>query len=811
MDRRRPNPPAVTAARRPLRRRKLTEWYIDFLLAHRGAVIVFVSIATVFFTYQVRNLVINTNFFDLYPPRHPYIQLYQQYRKMFGGANVLVIAVETKGETIYTIDNIGKIDRITRALMETPGVDPYQVISITHPKLKNIDVSNWGISIHPLIFPSFPRNQADLDRIRNAVYSNQGIRGFYVSPDDKAATIFAGFWEEGTDLNMLFNRMQQLKQQEEDATTNIYVTGYPMLYAWIAHYYPWIVRVIGITACAIVGLLWFYFRTVQGVVIPLFSGVLSTVWALGFAALFKFNIDPLVLVVLVLITARALSHSVQSMERYHEEYYRLDDKDAAIRASYLGLFAPAFVSIAADGFAILTLAVAPIPLIQNLAFVCSFFIVTISVSVVTLHPIILTFVPPPRHDPMAGHRLSDRVYNGINGALVRLSHGRTRYALVALFFLTLVAGAYYSHQLKIGDVSIGKAILDAKHPYNVAYDFVNKHFVGSSQLVIIAEGDAPEAIQNGQVLDEIEEFQKYMEQGPDTGGSLTLTNMVRRCYRMYHEGEPRWEFVPDSPRDLGNLFFLISSGTSPGEMDRYFSRDYRNATITIFYRDYSNDVIKGAIERAKSFIDSHPMEHVRFRLAGGLMGVLAAVNEEVEWSYRVNIALVMVTVFFLSFMTYRSVLGALIVMMPSIVAQPLSEAFMYWWGIDANINSLPVAAVGIGIGIDYGYYVLSRIVEEYRKTPDFDIANSEALMTTGKAIMFTGTTLTAAVIFWLFFPMKFQAEMALLLALLLFFHIVGALVFIPAFVSLLKPRFLVVRGTVAAQEKVEVVAEGARV
>ncbi len=123
---------------------------------------------------------------------------------------------------------------------------------------------------------------------------------------------------------------------------------------------------------------------------------------------------------------------------------------------------------------------------------------------------------------------------------------------------------------------------------------------------------------------------------------------------------------------------------------------------------------------------------------------------------------------------------------------------MYWWGIDANINSLPVAAVGIGIGIDYGYYVLSRIVEEYRKTPDFEVANAEALMTTGKAIMFTGTTLTAAVVFWLFFPMKFQAEMALLLALLLFFHIVGALVFIPAFVSLLKPRFLVKRGTVAA-------------
>jgi uncharacterized membrane protein YdfJ with MMPL/SSD domain len=128
-------------------------------------------------------------------------------------------------------------------------------------------------------------------------------------------------------------------------------------------------------------------------------------------------------------------------------------------------------------------------------------------------------------------------------------------------------------------------------------------------------------------------------------------------------------------------------------------------------------------------------------------------------------------------------------MIPSIVAQPLSEAVMYAMGVDANINSLPVAAVGIGIGIDYGYYVLSRIVEEYQRFGDHDQAIEEALMTTGRAIMFTGTTLTVSVIFWIFFPMKFQSEMAILLTLLLFFHVVGALAFIPGVVSLLKPRF----------------------
>ncbi len=162
---------------------------------------------------------------------------------------------------------------------------------------------------------------------------------------------------------------------------------------------------------------------------------------------------------------------------------------------------------------------------------------------------------------------------------------------------------------------------------------------------------------------------------------------------------------------------------------------------------------------------------------------------EVEWSYRVNVPLIFFVVFLLSLATYRSFIGAVIVMIPSIVAQPLSEAVMYLLGIDFNINSLPVAAVGIGIGIDYGYYVLSRIIEEYEITNDFDEAIRRAIATTGKAIIFTGTTLVVSVMFWLFFPLKFEAEMALLLMLLMVFHAIGALVFIPAMVSLLRPRF----------------------
>jgi predicted RND superfamily exporter protein len=767
------------------------EAYVRFLLRHRWPVLILSSLITLFLGYELSHTQIQMNFLDFYPPGHPYTQLARKHARMFGSANVLVTAVEVKDGDIYNVETLNKINRLTIALMETSGVNPWQVLSIAHPKIRNIIITTSGVKVLPLFFPGPPQTPQDAARIKKAVYTNDGILDFFVSRDNKTALITAGFWESGLDFSKMKERLFKLQAEETDANHTIHMTGFPMLFCWIFSYKQWIFYITGLTVLSIVLLLWFYFRTMQGVLIPLFSGALSTLWALGFAGMLGFTIDLLMIVVFLLITARALSHSVQSMERYHEEYFRLGDKNAAILQSYLGLFSPALVSIAADGFAILSLAVARIPLVQKLAVVSSFWIFTISISVVTLHPIILTFLNPPRHDPKAGKRFSDKIYTTINRGLVKISRGNARYAMVGGFVVALIVGVYYSKQLKIGDVSIGKALFYGDHPYNVAYDrVIQQGFVGISSLTIIAEGKEAGVFRDVNALNALEKFQRYMERSsPMAGGSVSGVDIIRQLYLMFEEGIPKWAILPTDSHDVGNMFsyFLMTAGAPA--LERFVDKDMQNATITIFFKDYTHDTIMDALDRAKQYIADNPADNIDFRLAGGLFGILAAVNEEVEWSYRVNLYLVLATVFVLSFLTYRSLAGALIVMIPSIVAQPLTEAIMYWTNIDMNINSLPIAAIGIGIGIDYGYYVLSRITEEYVHFPDVDQAIEEALMTTGRAILFTGTTLTASVIFWLWFPMRFQAEMALLLALILFLHVVGALVFIPSMVSLFKPRF----------------------
>ena len=326
--------------------RRWMEAYINFLLRKRWAVLGLAVVLTAFFVYQLTHTKIQMNFLDFYPPGHPYMQLVKKHARMSGSANVLVMAVEVKQGDIFNVETLNKINRLTIALLETPGVNGWQVLSISHPKMRNIEISSAGIQALPLFFPGPPKTQVQADRIKKAVYTNDGILGVHVSYDTQMALITAAFWESGLDFGRMKEHLFRLQAEETDAQHVIHMTGFPALFCWIFEYQPWIIGITLLTVLSIMALLWFYFRTIHGVWIPLFSGALSTVWALGFAGALGFSIDLLMIVVFLLITARALSHSVQSMERYHEEYARLGDKDAAILQSYLGLFSPALVSVA---------------------------------------------------------------------------------------------------------------------------------------------------------------------------------------------------------------------------------------------------------------------------------------------------------------------------------------------------------------------------------------------------------------------------------------------------------------------------------
>jgi len=879
--------------------KRWVEAYLHFLLRHRLAVAAFVALATIGFALPLGSLRIHTDFFDFYPPAHPYIKMYQQFRRMFGSANVLTVILEVHHGDIYNPETLQKIDRMTKNVVESRGVIPYQILSIAHPKVKSINTYAGAIQVQEVFYPGVPKTQEDADRVKFAVYSTRGIRGMLVSQDDRAAAIHAGFWEEALDFNYLHDRLQALKAQEEDANHTIYITGFPWLFTSIMQYVPEIGRVFAVTGAALFFLLWNYFRTWTGIWVPMFSGILSGIWGAGFAAIVGFNLDPLVLVIPIFLTARALSHSVQSMDRYHEEYHRLGDKHAAIVESYSHLFAPAIASIVADGVGLLIIAgglwtslalnvtffiavsgsiatrvepparrwvfigaalaafavmtvltprvfpVAMIPLIRKVAIFGSFWVVSIFISVVTLHPIILSVINPPGvKSPSAAPtwlprgaraaaialggasalwafakiqvwhlltpvgwvalllgslalvRWSEQIYRGITRALLALSAGRRGWVTIAATVALFAGGWTFARTLKVGDMTPGAALLFPDHPYNVAHRKHNDKFLGASQLIIIADTGRDNGMKAVEPLTVIEEFADHMETAEGAGLSITIIDVVKQLARLYHEGEPKWAFVPDNPKHVAELFYVFTHTGQAGDLDRFMDATARYGSVTTLFHGYSHDIVMRAIGWAKRFArqyDENGEAPVKFLFAGGLFGILAAVNEAVEDSYWINLAMIFAVVAMCLYLTYGSFTGSLILMVPVVLSQVMCEAIMVIYRIDLNVNSLPIAAAGAAVGVDYGIYMFSRMIDAFDEGRDINDAVDYAISTTGKAIIFTATTMMAGTIFWWFGDLKFQAEMGMLLALLMGFNTFGGLVVVPALVKVLQPSFLVKR------------------
>jgi predicted RND superfamily exporter protein len=862
------------------------EAYLRFLLRYRGSVTIAVILFTASFGFALTKMRLHTDFFDFYPKFRtfadayadcreqgngvvgcilpsivrpgpdPYIKIYTDFRRMFGSANILSVILEVKNGDIYNPETLQKLDRITKHVVGLKGVVPYQILSIAHPKVKSITAREGALQIRELFYPSVPKTQEDADRVKFAVYSTKGVRGVFTALDDSAAVVHAGFWEEALDFRELHKSLMELKAQEDDANHTIYITGFPWLYTSVLQYSTQLLYVFGLTVLTLAFLLYTYFRTWTGIWVPIFSGVLSSVWGLGIAAVLGFNLDPLVLVIPIFLTARALSHSVQSMDRYHEEFYRLKDKHQAIIVSYSHLFQPAMSGIVTDGIGLLIVAVAPIPLIQKVSIFASFWIVSIFISVVTLHPILLSYIDPPPVQAVHAARtptvniwvgrlivyavvgiaialykthvvdsamlafllttpvlawywlqFGDRAYAAWTHWTIEATKGQRRWGVVALAAALFILFPIWGWTLKVGDMTPGAALLFPDHPYNVAYRKLNEKFLGASQLIVIADTKRPDGIKNAKTLAEIEEFSDYMQGAPSASASVTIIDIVKRLAQLYHDGDPKWGLIPENPKEIGQLFYVFTSSAQAGDLDRFMDSSGRYGTVLTLFRGYSNEIIKNSINFGKRFNDGQKGE-VDFMFAGGLFGILAAVNEAVENSYWTNLGLIFFMVFFCLYLTYGSLVAAGLLMIPVVLSQLAAEAMMVWLHIDMNVNSLPVAAAGAGVGVDYGIYHFSRMIDTYDEIGDLDEAVDYATATTGKAIIFTGTTMIAGTGFFYLSDLKFLAEMGLLLTLLMTFNKFGALIVVPALVKVIRPSFLLSRVPRAVPQPEQALATG---
>ena len=867
--------------------KRLLYWLGDKLIDYRHPVSILVLVVTGMFAYWGFQLHLVTSFGDLLPQDHPYVKIHNRYSGTFGGANNINIMLQVKDGSIFTVDTLNKIWKMTEALDKVYGVNHNQIDSIAHRTVRYLKVAAGGTMRAQPVMLEPVKTPEEAANIRRIVHNAENIYGLLVSLDDKAALIRANFIEGRLDYKRIFTEVNaNVVEPFGDRNTEVFVAGEPRLYGWVYHYAGDVFFILVITYCIEWVLRWMYFHDWRGALRPTITGLIAAFWGLGFIHLIGLALDPLMLVMPFLITARAVSHAIQMHDRYYEEFEKSGwHKRRAIVAAFAELFVPTLSGITTDAFGVLVILLVPVVMLQKLAITASWWILAITISEMLLNPIVYYYLKPPEPE-LVVMRERGGFRQAINWFVQRLLTRTGRWITVGAWLGLTVVALYFVRGLTIGDPTSASPLLWTDSPYNVSHKSIQDKFGGVEPLIVVNEGYDKDAMKDPATLRSMEKFQRYLERDPSVGYSFSLADIIRAVNMVFHELEPKWGVIPDSWVDVGGLFFIYFSGSPPTETAKYVDPSYTTAHVTFFCKDHKGENIRRIIKECKDFIsgseiddlginvaaqDGHVVvKEVRpepvwekagpswvvgsvasnespfkvgdrivqigklpvtneaelrtalmrqadtstlldfklersgqavestvsapwkavFKLAGGLIGTLAAANEELVRNDALMNFLGFFTMYMIMLFTYRSFASGLYLLAPLALSNIMVNAYMAVNNIGVNIHTLPLVTVGLGFGIDYGLYIVSRTIEEIRIRGDLEDSVREALETSGKAVTFTAVTMVISTVFWMSSNIRFNAEMGLLLAIWMGISYVGSQTLTPVLIVMLRPRFI---------------------
>jgi len=761
------------------------------IFAYPRVTISVILLITLFFAWQLPAVRLVSEFSDLLPQEHPYIQTHNEIRETFGGANNVVIVVEVAQGDIFDPDMLQKIHRITQRVDSISGINHNLVTSLTHRTTRRVWLNEFGTLKSAEYFDPLQKTftQQQLDKLKEDVLSNPRVYGLLVSPDLSSALIRGTLNEGELDYKKVFDEIQAIRNDEAAPGVKIYATGQPVLVGWVTSYVSEILEIFVFTILIMVVLLVLYFRKFYGVLLPVIGIVLTTIWGLGIISLLGYNLDPLMMVVPFLISARAMSHGIQLIERFYHESQD-NDKHTAARKTFEGLFRPGSLGVISDAIGLLLIALGSVPINDKLAVYASLWAVSVIFTVLIFIPALLIVLPESKNSEIKHNFLRkllptvSKISCTVNGA---------KYTLISVIFL-FVAGLFFSSKVQIGEADPGSPLLYQDHDYNVSSTAINNLYPGSEELFIVAHSDKPHGLKQPDVIRALADFQQFMMLDPDLGGTKGLPDLILQVNRIIHGGDPRWLAFPKDEFGSGGLMFTyMMSSPVPGALLEFIDADEQNANMVLYYKDHKGETIRRALHMVKQWMqtDIAQIDGFSLKLAGGVIGVTAAINEA---AYETNIVVIpLVFLLILVFVTvfYWSVHAGWLMLLAMSFATTLTYAYMGIVGMGINVNTVPVIAVGIGIGIDYSIYIMDRITAEMKNLGDLQKAIEKAISTTGVAIGFTAITLISGIVMWVFIStMRFQADAALLLIVMLVLNALAAMFIVPAWIMRFKPRFI---------------------
>ena len=758
------------------------------IFAHRKLIILVFALVTVAMLLVAwRGLRIDASFTKQLPLRHEYMQTFVKHQAQFGGANRVLIALIARDGNMFEPKFFNALKQATDEVLVMDGIDRGRVQSLFTPNVRYIEVVEDGIQAGNVVDAEFQPTPAAMARVRENILK-AGIVGRLVANNFSGALISAIVLEKDANgrpidpiavAEQLERRVRDriagtgIEVQAQGSGVDVHMIGFAKVMHDIAQ--GALAVVIFAIATLVLTLLfvWVYCQSFRVALVPVVCSVIAVIWQLGTLVTLGYGIDPLGLLVPFLIFAIGVSHGVQKISAVTDAVVEGLDPEAAARRTFRQLLAPAIVALLADLVGFITILYIPVQVIQEMAITASIGVSIVILTDLVLLPVLVSFV---KFDAGYKDRVAKRQHM-LTGWWRRLS-GITEKGPAAVIIGIAIAlalfGWWKGREAVIGDQAVGVPELRADSVYNRDSNIITREFsIGVDILNVIVETKEPACISH-ELMKQIDNFSWRMQNVAGVQEVISLPLIAKLAIAGWSEGSLKWREIPRNPDQLTQSTRYIETSTG------LLNAECNVVPVMLFLRDHKAATIVRVVAEVKRWRAANPVPGAQFRLATGNVGVMAATNEEVERTEFPILFGVFAAVILMCLVTFRSVTGTILVFLPLALVSVLAYAVMAMVGIGLKISTLPMVALGVGIGVDYGIYLFSRM-QQFLKTGDSVRAAYEKTMrVTGASIIFTGITLAIGVITWIFSPLKFQADIGLLLTFMFLVNMLGAIVLLPA-------------------------------
>jgi predicted RND superfamily exporter protein len=756
--------------------------FTDWVFSHRLVLVIGFGLFSLVMAWFALNTRVDASFNKSLPIEHPYIRVFTKYQREFGGANRVIIALMVRQGDIFTPEFFKLLKEVTDDVFFLPGVDRSQVQSLFTPNVRYIEVVEDGFSGGNVIPATFKPTREGLAQVRENIIKS-GKVGQLVANDFSGAIVSAQLQEmdpsTGRKLDYLrvaraLEAIRTWVERESGGAVQVHIIGFAKVMGDVGDGAKGVLILFGLSIIVTTLLVWQYAGRWKLAGAPVLCSFIAVIWQLGSLTALGYGIDPLSILVPFLVFAIGVSHAMQMMRAFRSAVFSgCDTSLAAAKSAFAQLLVPGGVALLADTVGFLTILVINIQSIRELAIAASLGVGVIIITNLFLLPIILSSLrlPPAYGEWVTARRTrTDRIWARISA---EMKPGPS--LIVIAVWLGLGAwGFYQSQKIKIGDLFAGVPELRQDSRYNRDTRIITSKFsIGVDILSVLVES-APNGCVDYDVVSLMDQFENYMRGVPGVHSVISLASVAKIVNAGWNEGSLKWRVLPHNQQSLAQAISPIDTATG------LLNADGSVMPVMLFLTDHKAETLRTVTDAVKAFSAAHPSLKVKFLLASGTAGVMAATNEVVQAAQFPIVAWVFGAVTALCLVTFRSLRATLCIVLPLAIVSCLGYALMVYLQIGLKTSTLPVVALGVGIGVDYGIYLFARLQKALHDGEYFEDAMFTAFKETGSSILFTGFTLAIGVSTWIFSELKFQADMGLLLTFMFLVNMLGALLLLPA-------------------------------